>query len=134
MAGEFIFPRDEYGMPSSHSAFGFWVATYVLLQCFWRGGGYSQTFRVSVSVGAVLFAFSVAFSRCYLLYHFPEQAVAGACFGLVLSGAWFWLTVALLQPKIFPWVEELTIARWLLLKDSSGTDGILEVEYHESRK
>jgi hypothetical protein len=34
--GDFVFPRDEYGMPSSHSAFAWWLAMYTVLHCVWR--------------------------------------------------------------------------------------------------
>jgi len=122
-------------MPSSHSAFGWWIATYVVLQCFGVSRpSMTMAFRSVVSAGAVVFACGVSFSRVYLLYHFKGQVVAGASFGALQSALWFALTVSLLQPKVFPWVEELAVSRWLLLKDSSSTDGVLEVEYMAQRE
>jgi hypothetical protein len=46
----------------------------------------------------------------------------------------FWLTTSVLQPVIFPFLEECWIMRLLRFKDSNTTSCVLEIEYHESRK
>jgi len=130
---DFTFGREEFGMPSSHAAFATWVATYVILHCLFRCSGYNTVIRYSIALSVFIFSAVVPYSRVYLHYHYTEQVVAGMGLGVVLSMAWFTFTVKILQPHVFPWLEQVHVVEMLYFKDSSSTQNVLAVEWQESR-
>ena len=92
MAGS---PRDDFGMPSSHTAFVCCFFSYVAQQkigLFGRGL-------------AGLLACSVGISRVVFLYHTPAQIICGAVLGLIWGGWWHWVTYRAMAPIFVAWEE-----------------------------
>lgn len=123
----------EYGMPSSHSQFMWFFATYMFLFLWVRLRHISYTNTVWIWIwktgitGACLVAtivvcvsrfvnfllylislLNILFSnqRIYLQYHTMSQVIIGALLGSVLGVLWFLFTQFILTPW-FP-----TIASW----------------------
>ncbi|KAL3778278.1 hypothetical protein ACHAW5_010149 [Stephanodiscus triporus] len=110
-----VMPRREHGMPSNHSCFVWFVATFVVLYVSRGGATWSarhlpsrsttvattaarhdatagrnyHRLRAALSVSSSLFvATGCAYSRIYLGYHTAAQVFVGAIFGSSLGAAW----------------------------------------------
>lgn len=118
---------STYGMPSDHSQFMFFAATYVALFAALRWGQPAIWRAVWIGV-AFAFAAVVAWTRVYLMYHTPAQVLVGAVLGSLLGAAWFAITELALKPW-FPVITAHPLARWLLVRDCSGCPDLLEAEY-----
>lgn len=68
-------PADDFGMPSSHSQFMWYFATYHVLFAHSRAAHHSRLEVLGSSALALLCAGGVAYSRVYLLYHTVEQVL-----------------------------------------------------------
>lgn len=65
------------GMPSNHALNFFAVATFITVITPWRNW----------HIALFCIAVSVAFSRIYLIKHFPSQVLVGAILGIVIGWA-----------------------------------------------
>ncbi|EAA08176.3 AGAP002666-PA [Anopheles gambiae str. PEST] len=134
----------EYGMPSSHSQFMCFFATYVLLFIFIRlhhinnsnSARFERLVRLLVLAICWTAAFLVCFGRIYLLYHTLSQVLIGALVGTVMGALWFLLTHFVLTPY-FPMVVLWRVSELFLLRDTTLIPNILWFEYtvtrHEAR-
>ncbi len=85
--------ESSYSFPSGHSCVSFTAATMIFLH-FKKWG-----------IGAFVLAALIAFSRVFLLVHFPTDILAGAIVGAGGSiGVYYLLNY--LQPKVTPWFME----------------------------
>eukprot|EP00250_Pteridium_aquilinum_P000440 c10483_g1_i1 orf=163-840(-) len=123
---------DSHGWPSSHSVYMTFFSIYITLLA-------ARRLTFSTSLGKVLaiaipwpFAAVVMYSRIYLGYHSPAQVVAGGCLGLILGSVWF-LIVNVVLVHTFPVLEELSICKFLCIKDSTHIPNVLLFEYENSR-
>ena len=64
----------HYSFPSGHSSSSFAVSVVMLFMC-------QQLF-----IPVLIFAALMAFSRMYLLVHYPTDVMAGAVFGIICGG------------------------------------------------
>uniref|UniRef100_A0A2M4BXD6 Dolichyldiphosphatase n=1 Tax=Anopheles marajoara TaxID=58244 RepID=A0A2M4BXD6_9DIPT len=132
---------NEYGMPSSHSQFMCFFATYVLLFIFIRlhHMNNSSSARIERIVRLLMLAicwvaaFLVCFGRVYLLYHSVRQVMVGALIGTVTGGLWFALTHCVLTPY-FPMVVTWRISELFLLRDTTLIPNVLWFEYTATRQ
>lgn len=111
-----------WGLPSDHSQFAFFFASYVTL--FVRGSREGGVWAAAAWLGGAV----VAASRVYLGYHTPWQVAVGAAVGAVTGAAWYAVTFGLLRPH-FATLVGLPLARSLRIRDCSGADDIVDVEY-----
>ncbi|EED88364.1 dolichylpyrophosphate phosphatase, partial [Thalassiosira pseudonana CCMP1335] len=84
----------EYGMPSNHSCFAWFGATFVILyisSSAWKL--FSKVWHhLHTSIAIVLFigiALGCAYSRVYLGYHTANQVTAGSILGCALGVLWY---------------------------------------------
>ena len=101
---------SEYGMPSSHSQFMFFFATFMtfwLLMCV-RSRERPEVYltkkitsgvKLVASLGMFSVASVVAFGRVYLRYHTFEQVKYGAAAGVLSGSWWFFFTYHVVQPR-----------------------------------
>jgi len=120
---------DEWGMPSNHSQFLAFCATYVSLWCM-LGRWMEKRFlaRAALTLSSFCFAACVIASRVYLGYHSVHQVLVGAGVGSLLGSLWFSAAEYLFRPYCFRPLLSLTLAKWLRLKDVGEID-VLSVEH-----
>jgi len=116
-----------YGMPSSHAQFVAYWSVFLSLFLLVRHRPprvvrhdhqpYSFLERALASVGALVIAAAVAWSRVYLNYHTAKQVMVGSLAGAVTATAWYGATEVLRQTGILSWVLQLPIARYLRIRD-----------------
>jgi len=121
----------SYGMPSDHAQFMFFAAAYVVMFAALRWGQPGWA-RAVWGAGAVALAAVVSLSRVYLLYHSPEQILAGAIVGTFAGVAWYVVTELLLRPYFGSWAAH-PLARWLLVRDCSDCKDVLVAEFEATR-
>lgn len=86
-------PADDFGMPSSHSQFMWYFATYHVLFAHSRAAHHSRLEVLGSSALALLCAGGVAYSRVYLLYHTVEQVLTPTNDSLEHGSVLYWNSV-----------------------------------------
>ena len=98
----YISELSDWSFPSGHSLASFEVAVSVF------------AYNKKAGVGAIIVAIIIAFSRLYLVVHFPSDVLAGAIMGTLFAIAAYFIVKALykrfgLETRIvFPWDKKLT--------------------------
>ncbi|XP_065175589.1 dolichyldiphosphatase 1-like [Sycon ciliatum] len=102
-----------YGMPSDHSQYMGFLATYVTGLICTRCRPLRSRLMLfsygSAVVGVWTLALLVCCCRVYLQYHSPEQVIVGCCVGSGLALVWLSIVLNVLEPYFS------TIASWPLL-------------------
>ncbi|KAJ1993548.1 hypothetical protein GGI26_000678 [Coemansia sp. RSA 1358] len=125
---------DGYGMPSSHSQFMAFFASYTIIYLESRIVT-SPIHKRVVQAGAVVLGLLVMFSRIYLGYHTAPQVIAGGLVGLVSGCFWLWFVEYVIYPSGFvAFVLDWPVCQWLLLRDSRCISDIALAEYRLSRQ
>lgn len=107
-----------FGMPSAHSQFMGFFATYFCCILLFRMYHLSRFKR---RFGCVILATSlvaVAFSRVYLLYHNLPQVIVGIMIGSILGILYFIITSVARDVGLVDWVLHWPIIRFFYVKDS----------------
>ncbi|XP_050435343.1 dolichyldiphosphatase 1-like [Adelges cooleyi] len=133
---------SEYGMPSAHSQFMWFFASYMFFFSFIRlqyanSTAFKEFFwKVAAVVTCIIVACIVSYSRIYLQYHSWKQVIFGGLVGLFIGTWWFAIIDIVLTPY-FPVVTSWKISEFLLLRDTTLIPNILWFEYtnirHEAR-
>lgn len=96
---------EGYGFPSSHSQWMGYFATFILCHITFRHRFVSTgsrfldlVWKVTVYIGLILWAASVAFSRYYLSYHTAHQVMWGVVIG-ILFGSSYYVTIELIPAR-----------------------------------
>ncbi len=114
-------------MPSDHAQFMFFLAAY--LYCWMRKrwhvhSGYKfLAFTISLMLAVV-----VGISRVHMGVHTENQVYVGSGLGLLMGLAWYALADRIIRP-LFPWIEDLKLSRWLLIRDSGRIRDVMRWEY-----
>ncbi|XP_014664444.1 PREDICTED: dolichyldiphosphatase 1-like isoform X2 [Priapulus caudatus] len=127
----------HYGMPSSHSQFMWFFATYTLFFLFVRlrrtGNFVTDTvWRAGIVVVVFLAAFLVSYGRVHLLYHTSQQVFWGAVLGILLAIIWFAVVMLVLTP-LFPTVASWPVSEFLMIRDSTLIPNVMWFEYTSTR-
>ncbi|XP_076455059.1 dolichyldiphosphatase 1-like [Babylonia areolata] len=126
----------EYGMPSSHSQFMWFFATYmtffIWIRVYRNYSILDDLWKVVVCVGSFFVASVVAYSRIYLEYHTAAQVVWGGVVGVVAGSLWFAFVQLVLTP-LFPHLASSPVGEFLMLRDSTLIPHVLWFEYTSSR-
>lgn len=110
---------NDYGMPSAHSQFMGFFATFVFLRILFQFKNIEST-SLKLFYGAALYgaAFMTGVSRIYLLYHEVDQVVIGIFVGCVLGAAYF-IAVSLARDiGLVFWFLRLPFVECWYIKDS----------------
>ncbi|XP_022667917.1 dolichyldiphosphatase 1-like isoform X1 [Varroa jacobsoni] len=130
----------EFGMPSSHSQFMWFVATYLMFFITFRlhhgsnnNSVWEGVWRHLLIAGGFFWAGAVAASRVYLEYHTLAQVMAGGALGALAACAWFALTHCVFTP-LFPYICSWRISELLLLRDTTLIPNVMWFEYTSYRQ
>ncbi|XP_022184315.1 dolichyldiphosphatase 1 [Nilaparvata lugens] len=130
---------QEYGMPSAHSQFMWFFATYVIYFVFIRlhhmnnNTTLENVWKTVIVTSCVFLATIVSVSRVYLQYHTWRQVFCGAVVGFLFGSLWFAATYFLFTP-FFPIVVSWRISELLLLRDTTLIPNVLWFEYKNTRQ
>lgn len=132
--------HNEFGMPSNHSQFMCFFATYVLLFVLLRlhqmnqNGSFMERFlRLFVIAVTWLAAALVCYGRVYLQYHTSLQVVVGSVIGICSGCLWFAFTQLILSP-FYPKIVTWKVSEFFLLRDTTLIPNVLWFEYTVTRQ
>ncbi|KFH74219.1 hypothetical protein MVEG_01432 [Podila verticillata NRRL 6337] len=121
---------DGYGMPSSHSQFMAYFATYLTILMYRRGVTPGSVSPHVVTVCVVLWSVVVIYSRVHLYYHTWQQVVAGSICGCLFATGYFFFVNNFLRSKgMQDWMVGNSFAHWALLRDVGEMDGVYKWEW-----
>jgi len=124
---------EEYGMPSSHSQFMWFVSTYMTLFVFVRLRHQESTLlKAAWCVACLTLSILVAYGRIYLHYHTWSQVAWGSFIGYAMAMLWFFLVHLVLTP-LFPWIASLKVCEWLMVRDYSSIPNVMWFDYTNAR-
>ncbi|XP_003745026.1 dolichyldiphosphatase 1 [Galendromus occidentalis] len=125
----------EFGMPSSHSQFMWFVATYLMFFITFRlhhGSNNNSIFegvwRYFLIINGYLCAAVVCVSRVYLEYHTSWQVIVGGLLGSVFACGWFAMVQLVFTP-LFPIICSWPICELLMLRDTTLIPNVMWFEY-----
>lgn len=124
---------EEYGMPSSHSQFMWFVSVYMVLFIIFRLHHRPSCLEICwkfflLTLFPTLSGL-MSYSRVYLQYHTPSQVIWGGVVGGLGAGIWFLLTQLVFTTRLYPWVASWSLSEFLLIRDTSTVPNILWFEY-----
>ena len=124
---------QKYGMPSSHSQFMFFVATYNAMFVFIRLR-HQESSLLKVLWSLLIFCISglVAYGRIYLQYHTISQVGWGIVVGTLLAFAWFFVVHILLTPW-FPVITSWRFSEYFMIRDYTTIPNVMWFDYLNAR-
>ncbi|KAF9414949.1 hypothetical protein BGZ94_000231 [Podila epigama] len=118
---------DGYGMPSSHSQFMAYFATYMTILIGVVSGSVSPHV---VTVCVLVWSIVVIYSRVHLYYHTWQQVVAGSICGCLFAAGYFLMVNNVLRAKgMQDWMVSNAFARWALVRDVGEVDNVYQWEW-----
>jgi len=127
---------NEFGMPSTHSQFMWFVSTYMALFIAFRLHHKPACMEILWKLVWVVLcltsAWMMSYSRVYLEYHTTAQVVWGGVAGGAMAFLWFLLTQLVFTP-LYPWVAGWSISEFFLLRDTTSIPNIFWFEYVKIR-
>ncbi|TPX74706.1 hypothetical protein CcCBS67573_g04020 [Chytriomyces confervae] len=130
------FLGGDYGMPSSHAQFMAYFATFSVLHLHLRTSYKNPIWKHVLSLGTVLIAGLVAFSRVYLHYHTATQVLAGIQIGTILGLVWYLFSTRILLPFLVDTCKilEHPLCLQFCIRDTSDVGDLTLCEYEGIRK
>ncbi|CAN0125428.1 unnamed protein product [Scytosiphon promiscuus] len=116
-----------HGMPSNHTQYMFFFATFMSLY-LWGRVSYCTEAKLGLTSALVGWAAGVGYSRICLQCHTLKQVVAGAAVGGTTGALWYLLYSKVLLPFL-PRVAKWPISRALYVKDYSQVSHVLAFEH-----
>ncbi|KAF9363504.1 Dolichyldiphosphatase 1 [Mortierella sp. NVP85] len=120
---------EGYGMPSSHSQFMAYFATYMILLMHGSSGSISPHL---ISLGVAFWSILVIYSRVHLYYHTWQQVVAGSICGCAIAAAYYFFVQKFLRSKgMQDWMLDNAVARWFYLVEREQMDNVYQWEWDQ---
>ncbi|KAI8346591.1 phosphatidic acid phosphatase type 2/haloperoxidase [Mortierella sp. GBAus27b] len=121
---------DGYGMPSSHSQFMAYFATYLIILMY-RGGS-PGVITHFLSVGVAIWAVLVIYSRVHLYYHTWQQVVAGSLCGCAFAAGYYFFVQRFLRSKgMHDWMLDNAVGRWFCVVERERMDNVYQWEWEQ---
>ncbi|CAK4079238.1 unnamed protein product [Aphanomyces euteiches] len=124
---------EDAGMPSAHSQFMAFFATYVVLYTSNRMSKRREWEHKLAIGGVILLALLVFFSRIRLGYHSVAQVVVGAAVGAGTGILWYIVLENIAMP-LFPTIASWDISKLLFIRDCSHIPDMVEFQYEAIQK
>jgi len=127
---------EEYGMPSNHSQYMWFVCFYLVLFVKYRlrllNTKGEIIWKLIAGVLSLASAGIMAYSRVYLGYHTVPQVVWGSVVGAVFALVWFLITQILFTP-LYARIANWRISEFFMIRDCTGIPNIMWFEYVHTR-
>merc|ERR1719215_270617 len=128
---------EQYGMPSSHSQFMFFVAWYLVLFVIFRIShqGSSKLCKIAWFLSTLLslsLAGIVAYGRVYLGYHSISQVAWGSGIGCSFALIWFLITKYVFTPW-FAWICSTRLFEFFLIRDYTEIPNVIWFDYFHAK-
>ncbi|CAI5476909.1 unnamed protein product [Closterium sp. Yama58-4] len=107
---------DSHGMPSAHSQFMAFFATFATWLACYKLDYEDERWRWVTAVLPWPFTFLTMASRVYLGYHTIPQVLAGFTLGIFSGSFWFYVVHRVFVP-FFPAISDSAWGRYLCIKD-----------------
>ncbi|KAF9905794.1 hypothetical protein EC991_001270 [Linnemannia zychae] len=121
---------DGYGMPSSHSQFMAYFATYVVFLMYRRTSTSEPFIPHIVSTLVILWSALVVYSRVHLYYHTWQQVVAGTICGFLFAIIYYYIANKVLRSKgLFEWIVDHPLARQLFIRDTFSVHNLAKFDW-----
>ncbi|OAQ32909.1 PAP2-domain-containing protein [Linnemannia elongata AG-77] len=121
---------DGYGMPSSHSQFMAYFATYVVILMYRRSIASDPLIPHTVSAVVVLWSALVVYSRVHLYYHTWQQVVAGTICGFFFAIIYYNVVNGVLRSKgLFDWIVDHPLARHFHIRDTDSIHDVAKFDW-----
>ncbi|KAF9583076.1 Dolichyldiphosphatase 1 [Lunasporangiospora selenospora] len=121
---------DGYGMPSSHSQFMAYFATYTAILMYRRGLAPGAMMPHVVSGLVTVWALLVVYSRVHLYYHTWQQVVAGTICGIVFATSYYLCVDKILRPRgLFTWLLEHPLAKIFYVRDTDSIPDMAKFDW-----
>lgn len=110
--------RSGYGMPSAHSQFMGFFATYFMLRVWLGWKGLTTSRKILSTIALYGTAGCVVFSRVYLYYHSLGQVLVGVSLGCFIGASYFVVIGIARAIGFIDFILSWSIVRRLWIKDS----------------
>ncbi|KAF9136249.1 hypothetical protein BGW39_003694 [Mortierella sp. 14UC] len=121
---------DGYGMPSSHSQFMAYFATYVVILMYRRTSASEPFIPHIVSALVILWSALVVYSRVHLYYHTWQQVVAGTICGFLFAVIYYYIANGVLRSKgLFDWIVDHPLAKQLFIRDTYSVHNLAKFDW-----
>ncbi|KAF9360931.1 hypothetical protein BGX34_007409 [Mortierella sp. NVP85] len=121
---------DGYGMPSSHSQFMTYFATYSMLLLYRRDVAMDDIIPPVVSAIVIIWSALVIYSRVHLYYHTWQQVVAGTLCGIAFALGYYYVVYNILRPSgIFEWIVDQPLAKQFHVRDTDAIPDLAKFEW-----
>ncbi|KAF9379679.1 hypothetical protein BGX21_002568 [Mortierella sp. AD011] len=123
---------NGYGMPSSHSQFMAYFASYMVILMYRSDVSSGEVSPHLVSVVVVIWSLFVIYSRVHLYYHTWQQVVAGSLCGCLFAvGYYFFVQKFLRSRGMQDWMLDNSFARYVYLVDREQIDHVYQWEWDQ---
>ncbi|KAF9994020.1 hypothetical protein BGZ80_002623 [Entomortierella chlamydospora] len=121
---------DGYGMPSSHSQFMAYFATYMVIMMCRRGIEPGAIIPQTVCAAVTVWSALVVYSRVHLYYHTWQQVVAGTICGFIFALFYYYIVNNILRPMgILEWIVDHPWARRLHARDTDAIPDLAKFDW-----
>ncbi|CAO3700541.1 unnamed protein product [Rhizopus stolonifer] len=116
-------------MPSSHSQFIWYFATFASLYLFKHIQLDHNLWKSLSSLAMITLALLVSISRVYLGYHTVNQVIVGSLAGSFFGLFWYAIVNKLYSSKWIDFIVDSSLAKRIYLRDSRSIDNVAKWEY-----
>ncbi|CAI5477926.1 unnamed protein product [Closterium sp. Yama58-4] len=124
---------DSHGMPSAHSQFMAFFATFATWLVCYKMDYEDERWRWVTAILPWPFTFLTMASRVYLGYHTIPQVLAGFTLGILSGSFWFYVVHRVFVP-FFPAISDSAWGRYLCIKDDCHIRNVAVFEYLNSQR
>ncbi|KAF9185819.1 hypothetical protein BGZ49_004241 [Haplosporangium sp. Z 27] len=121
---------DGYGMPSSHSQFMAYFATYTVILMCRRGIEPGSIIPQAVCAAVTIWSSLVVYSRVHLYYHTWQQVLAGTICGIIFALIYYHIVNSVLRPLgLLEWIVDHPWAKQLHVRDTDAIPDLAKYDW-----
>ncbi|KAK9474014.1 uncharacterized protein V1510DRAFT_413365 [Dipodascopsis tothii] len=118
-----------YGLPSAHSQFMAFYATYIILWMWLKAPHYTRLRRFGRAAFLLSLTAGVTLSRVYLYYHTAKQVLLGTAVGVAMGALWFVAVQIVRLTRLLDVILDTPLFRYFQVRDTAEYRLYLDDEY-----